>query len=136
MQSANISNLCKKTFQEYQDTAIELAKNRKKYKIIRESFQNCINSELFNVEQFTKSLEKNISGYSLDKIMIIWIASYPKSGNTYIRSLLSAYYFSKDGNFNFDLLKNIKQFPNTEFFNSNINSLDDASNNWLYAQKN
>ena len=67
--------------------------------------------------------------------MIIWIASYPKSGNTYIRSLLSAYYFSKDGNFNFDLLKNIKQFPNTEFFNSNINSLDDASNNWLYAQK-
>ena len=67
--------------------------------------------------------------------MIIWIASYPKSGNTYIRSLLSAYYFSKDGNFNFDLLKNIKQFPNTEFFNSNINSLDDASNNWLFAQK-
>lgn len=67
--------------------------------------------------------------------MIIWIASYPKSGNTYIRCLLSAYYFSKDGNFNFDLLKNIKQFPNTEFFNSNINSLDDASNNWLYAQK-
>ena len=67
--------------------------------------------------------------------MIIWIASYPKSGNTYIRSLLSAYYFSKDGNFNFDLLKNIKQFPNTEFFDSNINSLDDASNNWLYAQK-
>ena len=66
--------------------------------------------------------------------MIIWIASYPKSGNTYIRSLLSAYYFSKDGNFNFDLLKNIKQFPNTEFFNSNINSLDDASNNWLFAQ--
>ena len=58
LQSANISNLCKKTFQEYQDTAIELAKNRKKYKIIRESFQNCINSELFNVEQFTKSLEK------------------------------------------------------------------------------
>ena len=58
LQSANISNLCKKTFQEYQDTAIELAKNRKKYKIIRESFQNCINSELFNIEQFTKSLEK------------------------------------------------------------------------------
>ena len=57
LQSANISNLCKKTFQEYQDTAIELAKNRKKYKIIRESFQNCINSELFNIKQFTKNLE-------------------------------------------------------------------------------
>ena len=30
--------------------------------------------------------------------MIIWIASYPKSGNTWIRSLLSAYLFSEDGN--------------------------------------
>ena len=43
--------------------------------------------------------------------MIIWLASYPKSGNTLIRSMLSAYLFSNDGNFNFDLLKNIKQFP-------------------------
>ena len=42
--------------------------------------------------------------------MIIWIASYPKSGNTWIRSLLCAYLFSKDGKFNFNLLKNIKQF--------------------------
>ena len=58
LQSANISNLCKKTFQEYQDSAIELCNNKKKYKIIRESFQNCINSELFNIEQSTKNLEK------------------------------------------------------------------------------
>ena len=29
--------------------------------------------------------------------MIVWLASYPKSGNTYLRSLLSAYIFSKDG---------------------------------------
>ena len=42
--------------------------------------------------------------------MIIWIASYPKSGNTWIRSLLSAYLFSKDGSFNFNLLKYINQF--------------------------
>ena len=67
--------------------------------------------------------------------MIIWIASYPKSGNTYIRSFLSAYYFSKDGEFDFNLLKNIKQFPNTEFFEGEISNLDDASNNWLQAQK-
>ena len=39
--------------------------------------------------------------------MIIWIGSYPKSGNTYIRSFLSAYYFSEDGKVNFDLLKNM-----------------------------
>jgi len=43
--------------------------------------------------------------------MIIWLASYPKSGNTLIRSMLSAYFFSNDGIFNFELLNNIKQFP-------------------------
>ena len=42
--------------------------------------------------------------------MIIWIASYPKSGNTWVRSFLSAYYFSADGKFNFELLKKIT-FP-------------------------
>ena len=67
--------------------------------------------------------------------MIFWIASYPKSGNTYIRSFLSAYYFSKDGQFNFELLKNIKQFPTPEFFDSNINNIDDAANNWIFAQR-
>ena len=36
--------------------------------------------------------------------MIVWLASYPKSGNTLVRSLLSSYIFSKDGNFNFNLL--------------------------------
>ena len=67
--------------------------------------------------------------------MIIWIGSYPKSGNTYIRSFLSAYYFSEDGKFNFDLLKNIKQFPNAEFFDKPIKNEKDASDNWLIAQK-
>ena len=67
--------------------------------------------------------------------MIIWIASYPKSGNTYIRSFLSAYYYSNDGNFNFDLLENIKQFPNTEFFDDPFYDVDQASDNWLTAQK-
>ena len=42
--------------------------------------------------------------------MIIWIASYPKSGNTWIRSLLSSYLFSDDGKFSFKLLRNIEQF--------------------------
>ena len=41
--------------------------------------------------------------------MIIWIELYLKSGNTYVRSLLSAYYFSKYGEFSFDLLKNKKK---------------------------
>ncbi len=67
--------------------------------------------------------------------MIIWISSYPKSGNTYIRSFISAYYFSKDGKFEFELLKNIKQFPNSEFFDKPIENESDASDNWLIAQK-
>ena len=48
--------------------------------------------------------------------MIIWLASYPKSGNTTIRSLLSAYFFSEDGTFDFNLIKNIKQFPHNPLF--------------------
>ena len=43
--------------------------------------------------------------------MIVWLASYPKSGNTLVRSMLAAYFFSKDGIYDFDLIKNIKQFP-------------------------
>ena len=67
--------------------------------------------------------------------MIIWIASYPKCGNTWIRSLLSAYYFSKDGEFEFSLLKNIKQFPSIDFFQKNIDSVEEASANWIPIQK-
>ena len=49
--------------------------------------------------------------------MIFWIASYPKNGNTWLRSLLSAYYFTKDGNFiNDKILKNIPQFPEKKYF--------------------
>ena len=48
--------------------------------------------------------------------MFIWLASYPKSGNTLVRSLLASYFFSKDGICNFSLIKNIKQFPNIKLF--------------------
>ena len=67
--------------------------------------------------------------------MIIWIASYPKCGNTWVRSLLSAYYFSKNGEFNFDLLKNIKQFPSIDFFQKKIDSIEEASASWIPIQK-
>ena len=48
--------------------------------------------------------------------MIFWIASYPKSGNTWLRTLISAYYYSKDGVFNQNILKNIGQFPEKRHF--------------------
>ena len=50
--------------------------------------------------------------------MIVWLASYPKSGNTYLRALLASYFFSKDGEFTFELLKSIQKFPNFKHFKS------------------
>jgi len=41
--------------------------------------------------------------------MIIWLASYPKSGNTLLRSILATYFFSKEGEFKFDYLYKIEQ---------------------------
>lgn len=48
--------------------------------------------------------------------MIIWIASYPKSGNTWLRSLISSYFFTDDGFFDFKLLKTIPSYPSPPFF--------------------
>ena len=48
--------------------------------------------------------------------MFVWLASYPKSGNTLVRSMLAAYFFSEDGVYNFDLIKNIRQFPSSILF--------------------
>ena len=56
---------------------------------------------------------------------ICWIVSYPKSGNTYLRMLLTSYFYTKDGltnDFqeiknifninNYNIYKKIKNFPN------------------------
>ena len=71
--------------------------------------------------------------------MILWIASYPKSGNTWLRALLSSYYFSNDGNFQQTLLSNIGQFPEKKYFN-NFNYdpkiITDTSRYWIRAQEN
>ncbi len=67
-------------------------------------------------------------------IMIIWIASYPKSGNTYLRSFLASYYFSKDGKFSFEQLLKIHQFPNMKFSKIKSLSKEEASKNWILNQ--
>ena len=70
--------------------------------------------------------------------MIIWLSSYPKSGNTWLRSLLASYYFSKDGEFNFDLLKNIDQFPSYNHFknyNKIFSNPEDTAKFWIEEQK-
>ena len=70
--------------------------------------------------------------------MFIWLASYPKSGNTLVRSLLSSYFFSKDGIFSFELIKNIKQFPIKELFLKNgvdINNEKEVIRSYLKVQE-
>jgi len=70
--------------------------------------------------------------------MIIWIASYPKSGNTWIRSLLSTYLYSKDGNFNFSLLKKILKFPSKkylEYFTKDFSDIKKISEYWIASQE-
>ncbi len=66
--------------------------------------------------------------------VIIWIASYPKSGNTYLRSFLASYYFSDDGKFSFDQLLNIHQFPNIKFSKLKSTNKEEASKNWIFHQ--
>ena len=43
--------------------------------------------------------------------MIIWIASYPKSGNTWVRSFLSSYIYNNNKTFDFSDLEKIRAFP-------------------------
>jgi len=70
--------------------------------------------------------------------MFIWLASYPKSGNTLVRSLLASYFFSKDGVYNFDLIKNILQFPTSKLFQNidiDITNEKEVIANYIRAQQ-
>ena len=70
--------------------------------------------------------------------MIFWIASYPKSGNTWLRALISAYYYSKDGIFNQSILKNIGQFPEKRHFvdfNYDSGNVTDTTKLWIKSQE-
>ena len=52
---------------------------------------------------------------------IVWIASYPKSGNTYVRLFLAHYIHSKKNKLDFNLLKKIPKFEKSENFNKILN---------------
>jgi len=69
--------------------------------------------------------------------MIVWLASYPKSGNTFVRSMLASYFFSKDGSYDFSLIKNIKQFPHGGLFQKlgiDINNQSEVIKNYIRDQ--
>jgi hypothetical protein len=70
--------------------------------------------------------------------MIFWIASYPKSGNTWLRILLASYFYTKDGIYDEIVLKNIDQFPQKKFFDSfnfDQNIPTDTIKFWIKAQE-
>ena len=69
--------------------------------------------------------------------MIFWIASYPKSGNTWLRALISAYYYSKDGIFLKNTIEKIDQFPRKKYFDDfdyDSKIIQDTSRFWISAQ--
>ena len=71
--------------------------------------------------------------------MIIWLASYPKSGNTWLRALLTSYLYSDIGDFNFDLLEKIDSFPNIKHFQNYLDKfekVEDTAKYWINVQEN
>ena len=70
--------------------------------------------------------------------MIFWIASYPKSGNTWLRILISCYYYTENGLFYENVFKKIGQFPEKMHFKNfeyDQNILTDTSRFWIKAQE-
>ena len=76
--------------------------------------------------------------------MIVWIVSYPKSGNTLVRSMLSALISSKlhgtDGSIDLKRLSLIPQFPTYNYFKESVpeNALTDIEKlckYWIKIQK-
>ena len=71
--------------------------------------------------------------------MIIWIASYPKSGNTWVRSFLGTYLYSSDGQFNHNLMHKIHEFPDSQILKKyidikNFHNLAKVSKHWIKVQ--
>ncbi len=67
--------------------------------------------------------------------MIIWLASYPKSGNTWVRLFLNALLHAEN-KLDINNIK-IQQFPNKKYFKNildNFNNLETILNNCLNAQ--
>ena len=68
----------------------------------------------------------------------MWLASYPKSGNTWLRALLATYFYSSNGVFDLSLLSKIYQFPQKKFFfeyKKKFPNVFDTAEFWIDAQK-
>jgi len=69
--------------------------------------------------------------------MIIWLASYPKSGNTWIRSFLVSLLKKKDAEVDINDLEFIRQYPLRSDFSNlsiNIDNIKELSKKWIESQ--
>ncbi len=67
--------------------------------------------------------------------MIIWVASYPKSGNTWVRGVLTAYYYTKDGNYDPKQLIQIPDYPNPKIIGKKFIENNTIHLHWAASQK-
>ena len=58
--------------------------------------------------------------------MIIWLASYPKSGNTWVRLFLNSLLFTSDASVDINTIK-IEQFPSRKYFVGITKNVDDVT---------
>jgi len=69
---------------------------------------------------------------------IVWIASYPKSGNTWIRYLISNYFFNEEKKFESNIITNIKKFNVNKALVKNQNFNENPYNiskYWIKSQE-
>ena len=69
--------------------------------------------------------------------MIIWLASYPKSGNTWVRHFLASLIYSNQGKAGLEKLGFIMQYPKRDQFEKLVTNLDDFNQikkNWINSQ--
>ena len=70
--------------------------------------------------------------------MIIWLASYPKSGNTWLRFFIISLLIGKKTDLNLSHLKAIINYPHSTHFNDLVSDLLDfteIAKNWIISQK-
>ena len=69
--------------------------------------------------------------------MIIWLASYPKSGNTWLRFFIISLLMGKKTNLNLNHLKAIISYPDKSQFKGLISDfldLEQVAKNWITSQ--
>ena len=73
--------------------------------------------------------------------MIIWLASYPKSGNTWLRFFIISLLLKENNEVSLKHLEGIKQFPtnyhykNFNISRSKLSNLNEICKHWIAAQK-